>query len=265
MYRFPIQVSQHKESSTPLAAALKKALIYAKLLEVLCLKEERLQHTGWDLAENRKIPQKIRESLFTFQLSNVNLPSIRRIFWKKVSFELSVYPKLVWPPRTCPYLYRILKNLLFLSFALSCDAFLEEVEEGDEELCKCKPHYEGSRCEKCGPGYYGQPEVIGDYCKPCECNGNIEVTDPESCDSVSGICQKCLFDTTGDQCERCENWFFGDAINAKNCRECSCDREGTLECDHMTGDCNCLPGVEGTRCDMCEADHWGFDSDPPVR
>ena len=100
--------------------------------------------------------------------------------------------------------------------------YVEEVEEGDEELCKCKPHYEGSRCEKCGPGYYGQPEVIGDYCKPCECNGNIEVTDPESCDSVSGICQKCLFDTTGDQCERCENWFFGDAINAKNCRECSC-------------------------------------------
>ena len=153
----------------------------------------------------------------------------------------------------------------FFSFAISCDAFLGEWNEGDEELCKCKPHYEGSRCEKCGPGYYGQPEVIGDYCKPCECNGNIEVTDPESCDSVSGICQKCLFDTTGDHCERCENWFFGDAINAKNCRECSCDREGTLECDHMTGDCKCLPGVEGERCDMCEADHWGFDSDPPVR
>ena len=153
----------------------------------------------------------------------------------------------------------------FFSFAISCDAFLGEWNEGDEDLCKCKPHYEGSRCEKCGPGYYGQPEVIGDYCKPCECNGNIEVTDPESCDSVSGICQKCLFDTTGDHCERCENWFFGDAINAKNCRECSCDREGTEECDHMTGDCKCLPGVEGERCDMCEADHWGFDSDPPVR
>ena len=235
-------------------------------------------HTGWDLAKNRKIPQKsqrqknswkfvyvlAKQCRSSFNLTNFLVKNFK-IFRISDFLQKSVYPKLVWSPRTCPYLYRILKNLLFLSFALSCDAFLEEVEEGDEELCKCKPHYEGSRCEKCGPGYYGQPEVIGDYCKPCECNGNIEVTDPESCDSVSGICQKCLFDTTGDQCERCENWFFGDAINAKNCRECSCDREGTLECDHMTGDCNCLPGVEGTRCDMCEADHWGFDSDPPVR
>ena len=66
MYRFPILVSQHKESSTPLAAALKKAIIYAKLLEVLCLKEEWLRHTGWDFAKNRKIAQKIRESLFMF-------------------------------------------------------------------------------------------------------------------------------------------------------------------------------------------------------
>ena len=32
----------------------------------------------------------------------------------------------------------------------------------------------------------------------------------------------------------------------------------------MTGQCTCLPGVEGARCDVCAADHWGFNSDPPV-
>ena len=156
----------------------------------------------------------------------------------------------------------ILKNLFIFSFAISCDA--PEGEEGPG-ACVCKPNYEGEFCEKCGPGYYGQPDNVTDYCKPCECNGNIEVTDPDACDGVTGICQKCLFDTAGDHCERCADWFFGDAVIAKNCRECDCDRQGTAECDHQTGQCKCLPGVTGVQCDMCEADHWGFDSDPPVR
>ena len=38
------------------------------------------------------------------------------------------------------------------SFALSC---------GDGTQCICKPNYLGDRCEFCGPGYFGQPEVLG--------------------------------------------------------------------------------------------------------
>ena len=55
----------------------------------------------------------------------------------------------------------------------------------------------------------------------------------------------------GDSCERCQDWFYGDAVAAKDCAPCSCDREGTRECDHFTGQCQCLPGVEGERCDRC--------------
>ena len=102
------------------------------------------------------------------------------------------------------------------------------------------------------------------------------MTDHQACDRITGLCQLCLYNTTGDSCERCEPWFFGDAINAKNCQVCDCDREGTAECDHFTGQCQCLPGVEGKnrkayfwyqvlyklilgeRCDRCKADHWGF-------
>lgn len=58
----------------------------------------------------------------------------------------------------------------------------------------------------------------GDYCKPCECNGNINVSDPDSCDRFSGLCQKCLEHTFGDMCERCENWYYGDAVQLKNCQ-----------------------------------------------
>ncbi len=58
----------------------------------------------------------------------------------------------------------------------------------------------------------------GDFCKPCECNGNIDVSDPDSCDRFSGLCQKCLEHTFGDNCERCENWYYGDAVELKNCQ-----------------------------------------------
>ena len=95
------------------------------------------------------------------------------------------------------------------------------------------------------------------------CNDNVNYTSPTACDRVSGDCTGCLYHTAGDACERCEDWFFGDAVILKNCGKCDCAREGTEECDHTTGECNCLAGVEGARCDTCMPDHWGYNSDPP--
>jgi hypothetical protein len=46
--------------------------------------------------------------------------------------------------------------------------------------------------------------------------------------------------------------------------ECRCKKLGTEVCNHNTGDCACLPGVEGEICDRCEPDHWGFESGQPV-
>merc|ERR1712130_674577 len=108
-------------------------------------------------------------------------------------------------------------------------------------------------------GYYGEPENPDGFCQPCSCNGNIDVTNPDACERYTGLCQLCLYNTTGINCERCSDWYFGDAVNMKNCRPCDCDREGTEECDYNTGQCKCRPGVEGDRCDRCMADHWGFD------
>jgi hypothetical protein len=50
-----------------------------------------------------------------------------------------------------------------------------------------------------------------------------------------------------------------------NIPECRCNKLGTEVCNHNTGDCACLPGVEGELCDQCQADHWGFESGQPVR
>ena len=142
------------------------------------------------------------------------------------------------------------------SFATSCDGLFSE--NAEDQYCICQPNYVGDRCEACGPGYFGEPDSVNGTCEPCQCNGNIDITDHTACDRITGLCQLCLYNTTGDNCERCESWFHGDAINAKDCSPCDCDREGSRECDHFTGQCQCLPGVEGARCDQCQADHWGF-------
>lgn len=58
----------------------------------------------------------------------------------------------------------------------------------------------------------------GDYCKSCECSGNINTDEPESCDSVTGECLRCLNNTYGTACNLCAPGFYGDAIKLKDCQ-----------------------------------------------
>ncbi|EAW48270.1 laminin, alpha 4, isoform CRA_d [Homo sapiens] len=87
--------------------------------------------------------------------------------------------------------------------------------------CICNENYAGPNCERCAPGYYGNPLLIGSTCKKCDCSGN---SDPnlifEDCDEVTGQCRNCLRNTTGFKCERCAPGYYGDARIAKNCAGC---------------------------------------------
>ncbi|XP_012409861.1 laminin subunit alpha-4 [Trichechus manatus latirostris] len=101
--------------------------------------------------------------------------------------------------------------------------------------CICQENYAGPNCERCAPGYFGNPLLIGSTCKKCDCSGN---SDPnlifEDCDEVTGQCRNCLRNTTGFNCERCAPGYYGDARIAKNCAVCSC---GGGPCDSVTGEC----------------------------
>nr|XP_019947151.1 PREDICTED: laminin subunit alpha-4 [Paralichthys olivaceus] len=141
------------------------------------------------------------------------------------------------------------------NFAVRCD-------RGSGILrCKCQEGYAGHLCERCAPGYYGNPMEIDNSCKRCDCNGN---SDPNlifnECHNMTGHCQHCWGNTAGANCERCAPGFYGDAISAKNCRECLCNKCGTSSCDDRTGVCHCKPGVTGRLCDQCEEGYSGFSS-----
>lgn len=71
---------------------------------------------------------------------------------------------------------------------------------------------------RCANGYYGSPIIPGQKCSACECNGNVDPSEPGYCDPVTGECLKCVRHTAGRHCERCEDGYHGDAIIEKNCQ-----------------------------------------------
>ncbi|CAL8279923.1 unnamed protein product [Lota lota] len=95
--------------------------------------------------------------------------------------------------RVCPCPFSVTSN----SFALGC-------QEGSGGFqCVCKKGYAGERCERCGPGFYGDPMLAGGSCQPCDCNGN-----GNSCDPSTGVCKNTLEpkDTnTEGQCQECDS------------------------------------------------------------
>ncbi|KAL3275284.1 hypothetical protein HHI36_020052 [Cryptolaemus montrouzieri] len=142
------------------------------------------------------------------------------------------------------------------NFATSCDVS----SDGEKISCECIDGYIGAKCDACASGFYGKPGQLGDYCKPCQCSGNINPEDPQSCDTVSGECLKCLNNTFGTACSLCAPGYFGDAIKLKDCQSCICDKLGTDHCNSHTGECVCKPNVEGEKCDRCKYEHFGFQS-----
>ena len=94
--------------------------------------------------------------------------------------------------------------------------------QGSEILCtNCTEGHVGDQCQTCAPSFYGDPtgslSGISTPCTTCNCNGNIDINNWNSCSNITGICLQCLFNTTGDQCQYCLDGYYGDPIIAKNC------------------------------------------------
>ncbi|XP_040839080.1 laminin subunit alpha-4 isoform X2 [Ochotona curzoniae] len=145
------------------------------------------------------------------------------------------------PPRFCQPCPCPLPHLA--NFAESC------YRKSGAVRCVCKENYAGPNCERCAPGYYGNPLLVGSTCKKCDCSGN---SDPnlifEDCDEVTGQCRNCLRNTTGFKCERCAPGYYGDARRAKNCAVCNC---GGGPCDSVTGECLEEGSELPKGCDKC--------------
>ncbi|XP_069028827.1 laminin subunit beta-1a [Embiotoca jacksoni] len=142
-------------------------------------------------------------------------------------------------------------------------------DDSQQAICVCNTGYRGARCDECSPGYYGNPGEAGGRCQPCQCNNNINMLDPESCDGRTGECRRCLYHSEGDACQSCKLGYYGNAL-LQNCRKCvcnqlgsnssSCQSSGDCHCERNSGQCHCLSNVIGQHCDRCAADTWNMAS-----
>ncbi|OXB69100.1 hypothetical protein ASZ78_009576 [Callipepla squamata] len=104
--------------------------------------------------------------------------------------------------------------------------------------CRCLHNTEGPSCERCSPGFYGNPFTGHiDDCKPCPCPGSSPCTQLPGTGEV--VCTHCPLGQ----------------------RACNCSPLGSTSAQcHENSTCPCRPGFVGYKCDRCQAN---FFPDPP--
>ncbi|XP_012516246.1 PREDICTED: laminin subunit alpha-2 [Propithecus coquereli] len=148
------------------------------------------------------------------------------------------------------------------------------------EVCQCPPGYTGSSCEnckdhtggpycnKCLPGFYGDPtKGTSEDCQPCACPLNIPSNNfSPMCHldrSLGLICDECPAGYTGTRCERCAEGYFGQpSVPGGSCQPCQCndnlDFSVPGSCDSLSGSCLiCKPGTTGQYCERCADGYFG--------
>ena len=78
---------------------------------------------------------------------------------------------------------------------------------------------QGDLCDSCIDGFFGDPSGSRGpktACKKCNCNGNIDTNAVQNCNSETGDCLKCIYNTRNgpkNQCELCKVGYYGDATS----------------------------------------------------
>ncbi|CAL1298852.1 unnamed protein product [Larinioides sclopetarius] len=95
--------------------------------------------------------------------------------------------------------------------------------DGQVTCDACPIGYEGRRCERCGPGYDGNPNIPGGSCRvhgglQCDPVGSL-TPDPSR---TTGLCQ-CKSYVTGARCDQCKpHTFYLNSESPLGCIDCFC-------------------------------------------
>lgn len=121
----------------------------------------------------------------------------------------------------------------------------------------CRDNTAGDACHLCAKGYYGDPGQPGG-CRPCACP-SVERNFADSCHLLRDGTQSCSCARgyRGERCGKCDYGHFGNPLEGVPCQACLCNANGSVsdECDELTGQCNCKPGITGRDCSFCAPRH----------
>ncbi|XP_029281914.1 LOW QUALITY PROTEIN: usherin [Cottoperca gobio] len=152
-------------------------------------------------------------------------------------------------------------------------------------LCLPESHTEGNTCQRCASLYNDKPFRSGDQlqpmnCRLCQCHGHAlscryDVGGDDQPDEHyrggGGVCDNCMHNTTGRNCELCGSGFFrleeSDTTSVDLCQPCNCNTAGTddssVECAQVGGQCQCKVAVTGRRCADCLPGWYGLKASNP--
>ncbi|XP_062043247.1 laminin subunit alpha-2 [Lepus europaeus] len=166
--------------------------------------------------------------------------------------------------------HRRVNGTLFGGICEPCQCFghAESCDDITAECLNCKDHTGGPYCDKCLPGFYGDPtKGTSEDCQPCACPLNIPSNNfSPTCHldrSLGLICDACPVGYTGPRCERCAEGYFGQpAVPGGSCQPCQCNDNLDFSipgsCDSLSGSCLiCKPGTTGQYCERCADGYFG--------
>ncbi|XP_069795576.1 laminin subunit beta-2-like [Narcine bancroftii] len=158
-----------------------------------------------------------------------------------------------------------------------CNGHAEECEPHTGTCLNCRAHTQGSNCERCATGYYGNPVLgSGEQCRPCPCPGL-----PGSGQHFASSCHQdprtrrvvcnCQPGYSGTRCEACAPGYYKNPLlPGGRCTACQChgniDMSDAKSCDQETGRClKCLYNTEGSHCQHCKLSYHGDASQQRCR
>lgn len=145
-----------------------------------------------------------------------------------------------------------------------CAEFYNHQSKTVEVVClSCPLGTRGNLCDMCDDGFFESSRSASELvCEKCLCNSNIDENAVANCDHSTGQCLKCIYNTTGFQCDKCLPSYWGNALTDLKCHACECNSLGSdgSECDLDNGQCTCKKNVIGRQCDKCKDTFWNIDS-----
>uniref|UniRef100_A0A8D2EW47 Laminin subunit alpha-2 n=1 Tax=Theropithecus gelada TaxID=9565 RepID=A0A8D2EW47_THEGE len=210
-----------------------------------------------------------------FRLSSVNLESA--VSYPTDGSVAAAVEVCQCPPgytgsscESCWPRHRRVNGTIFGGVCEPCQCFghAESCDDITGECLNCKDHTGGPYCDKCLPGFYGDPtKGTSEDCQPCACPLNIPSNNfSPTCHldrSLGLICDGCPVGYTGPRCERCAEGYFGQpSVPGGSCQPCQCNDNLDFSipgsCDSLSGSCLiCKPGTTGRYCELCADGYFG--------
>ncbi|XP_051515995.1 basement membrane-specific heparan sulfate proteoglycan core protein isoform X1 [Myxocyprinus asiaticus] len=162
---------------------------------------------------------------------------------------------------TCsPGFERVPGTFLGTCAGCNCNGHASACDPISGHCLSCQHNTEGPQCNKCKPGYFGDPSR-GRYddCKPCPCpytETSRRFSDTCFLDyDNQATCDNCRPGYTGRRCEKCAPGYVGNPLQPNG--ECiltslssKCDNRGTI--NPISKPCYCKANVVGALCDECK-------------